>query len=57
MPFGGWATIGTVAGRMLEAGVLVVRKWLVAPESRMAQLLMVSVSVLIIFSKTEAVNA
>jgi hypothetical protein len=36
---------GTVVGVILEAGALVVRKWLVAPESRMAQLLMVAASV------------
>ncbi len=35
---------GTVAGMMLVAGALVVRKWFVAPESRMAQLLMVAAS-------------
>jgi hypothetical protein len=36
---------GTVAGMILKVGALVVRKWLVPPESRMAQLLMVAASV------------
>ena len=48
---------GTMAGMMLVAGALVVRKWLVAPESRMAQLLMVAVSVKIVFRRMEAASA
>ena len=48
---------GTVAGMMLVAGALVVRKWLVAPESRMAQLLMVAASVKIVFRRMEAASA
>ena len=45
-PFGRWAMRGTVAGTMLVAGASVVRKWLVAPESRIAHRLMVVASVL-----------
>jgi hypothetical protein len=41
--------IGEVVGRILMAGTSVVRKWLVAPESRMAHLLMVAAPVLIVF--------
>jgi hypothetical protein len=48
---------GTVDGMILEAGALVVRKWLVAPESRMAQLLMVAASVDIVLRSTEAASA
>ncbi len=36
-PFVRRATRGTVAVQMFVAGALVVRKWLVAPESRIAQ--------------------
>jgi hypothetical protein len=42
--------MGVVIGRILVAGALVVKKWLVAPESRMAHLFMVLASVLIVFS-------
>ncbi len=48
---------GTAAERMLVAGTLVVRKWLVAPESRMAHCLMVAVLVVMVLSKVEATNA
>ncbi len=48
---------GTVAGTMLVAGASVVRKWLVAPESRIAQCLMVLASVAILQKRTEAVSA
>ena len=48
---------GTVAGMMLEVGALVVRKWLVAPESRMDQLLMVAASANIVFKRMEAASA
>jgi hypothetical protein len=48
---------GTAAGRMLVAGTLVVRKWLVAPELRMAHCLMVAALVVMVFLKTEAANA
>jgi hypothetical protein len=49
--------MGTVVGSMFVAGALVVRKWLVALESRMAHHLMVAASVLIILRRIEAVRA
>jgi hypothetical protein len=49
--------MGMVVGRILVAGALVVNKWLVAPESRMAHLFMVLASVLIVFNRTEAARA
>ena len=48
---------GTAAGRMLVAGALVVRKWLVAPESRMAHCLIVVASVEMVLSRMEAAKA
>jgi hypothetical protein len=56
-PFGRRAIRGTVAGTMLVAGASVVRKWLVAPESRIAHCLMVVASVDIVRRRTEAVSA
>ena len=56
-PFRRWVMMGVVVGRILVAGASVVRKWLVAPESRMAHLLMVLASVLIVFKRTEAARA
>ena len=56
-PFGRRAMMGVVVGRILVAGASVVRKWLVAPESRMAHLLMVLASVLIVFNRIEAARA
>ena len=56
-PFGRRATMGVVVGRILVAGTWVVKKWLVAPESRMAHLFMVAASVLIVFNRTEAARA
>ncbi len=56
-PFGRRAMMGVVGGRILVSGASVIRKWLVAPESRMAHLLMVSASVLIVFKRTEAARA
>ena len=56
-PLGRRAMRGTVAGMMLEAGALVVRKWLVAPELRMAQLLMVVASVDIVLRRMVAASA
>ncbi len=53
-PLGRRAMRGTAAGRMLVAGALVVRKWLVVPESRMAHRLMVAVLVVMVLSRTEA---
>jgi len=49
--------MGMVVNSMFVAGALVVRKWLVAPESRMAHHLMVAASVLIILRRIEAVRA
>ncbi len=49
--------MGLVVGTMLVACALVVRKWLVAPESRMAHCLMVLALVLIVFNRTEAAKA
>ena len=48
---------GTAAGMMLVAGALVVRKWLVAPELRMAHCLMVAASVVIVLRRMEAARA
>ncbi len=49
--------IGVVVCRIFEAGASVVRKWLVAPESRMAQWLMVSASVVIVWRSVAAARA
>jgi hypothetical protein len=56
-PFGRRATRGTLAAHMLVAGALVVRKWFVAPESRIAHRLMVLASVEMVFRRTAAANA
>jgi hypothetical protein len=45
---------GTAAGTMLVAGALVVKKWLVAPESRMAHHFMVMALTLIVLRRMEA---
>ena len=42
---------------MLVAGAYVVRKWLVAPESRMTHCLMVAALVVIVLRRTEAASA
>jgi hypothetical protein len=47
---------GTSAGMMLVVGASVVRKWLVAPESRMAHRLMVVALVVIFLRRTEATS-
>ncbi len=49
--------MGMVAGMMFQEGALVVRKCLVAPESSIAQFLMVVASVLIILRRVVAANA
>jgi hypothetical protein len=36
-PFGNFARIGVAAGCMFVKGAVVVRKWLLAPESMIAQ--------------------
>ncbi len=56
-PFGMQAMRGTAARKMLVAGALVVRKWLVAPESRMAHHLMVAASNVIVLRRMEAARA
>ncbi len=48
---------GTSAGTMLVASASVVRKWLVAPESKMAHCLMVAASVVIVLRRMEVVSA
>jgi hypothetical protein len=48
---------GTSAGTMMMAGASVVRKWLVAPELRMAHCLMVAASVVIVLRRTETASA
>ncbi len=53
-PLGGRAMRGTVDRTMLMSFALVVRKWLVAPESRMAHCLMVAALTLIGLRRTEA---
>ena len=54
VPKGRRAMRGTSAGTMLVlVGASVVRKWLVAPESRMAHCLMVAASVVIVLRRTE----
>ncbi len=50
-------TRDTMARTMLVAGASVVRKWLVAPESRMAHRLMVAALSLIVLSRMKAVSA
>jgi hypothetical protein len=49
--------MGMAVGSMLVAGTLVVKKWFVAPESRMAHCLMVLASISIVLRKIEAARA
>jgi hypothetical protein len=49
--------MGMAVGNMFVACVLVMRKWLVAPESRMAHHLMVLASISIVLRRIEAVRA
>jgi hypothetical protein len=56
-PFARRVMRGTAARTMFVAGALVVKKWLVAPESRMAHCFMVAVSTLIILRRMEAARA
>jgi hypothetical protein len=44
-PFRRQGTMGKAVGNMFVAGALVMRKWLVAPELRMAHRLMVLASI------------
>jgi hypothetical protein len=57
LPLGRRAMRGTVSGMMLVAGALVVRKWLIAPEPRMAHCLMVAALVVIVLRRMEAARA
>ncbi len=57
LPFGRQVMMGMVVGRMLVAGVLIIRKWLLAPGSRMSHRLMVSASVLIVLRRIRAARA
>jgi hypothetical protein len=54
LPLGRQAMMGMAVGRMFVAGAEVVRKRLVAPESRMAHHLIMSASVVIIFRSNKA---
>ncbi len=56
-PFGRQAMRGTVARTMFVAGVLVVKKWLIAPESRMAHCFMMAALTLIVLRRMEAARA
>ena len=56
-PFGRQAMRGTAARTMFVAGSLVVKKWLVAPESRMAHHFMVAALTLIVLMRMEAARA
>ncbi len=56
-PFGRWAMRGTAARTMFVAGALVVKKWLVALESRMAHCFMVAASSLIVVRWMEVARA
>jgi hypothetical protein len=51
------AMMGTALGRMFVAGAEVVRKSLVAPESRMAHRLIVSAFVVLVFRSNKAARA
>jgi hypothetical protein len=53
-PFGRRAMRGTATRTMIVAGALVVKKWLVAPKSRMAYCFMVAASSLIVLRRMEA---
>ncbi len=57
VPVGKAGDEGTSVGMMLLVGASVVRKWLVAPESRMAHCLMVAALVVIVLRRTEAASA
>jgi hypothetical protein len=49
--------MGTAVGSMFVVGALVVRKWLVAPESMMVNCLMILVSISIVLTRIEAARA
>ncbi len=56
-PFGRRGMRGTAARTMFVAGVLVVKKWLVTPESRMAHCFMMAALTLIVLRRMEAERA
>ncbi len=56
-PFDRWAMRGTAARTMFVVGALVVKKWRVALESRMAHCFMVEASTLIVLRRMEAARA
>jgi hypothetical protein len=49
--------MGMAVGNMFVAGALVVRKWLLAPESRMSHHLMVLALISIVLRRIEATRA
>ena len=53
-PLGSWAMIGVDVGALCVVGALLVRKWLVAPESRIAHSLIVAALVLMVWSRVAA---
>jgi hypothetical protein len=55
--FGRRAIRGTAARTMFVAGALVVKKWLIALESRIAHCFMVAASTLIVLRRMEAARA
>ncbi len=55
--FGRRAMRGTAARTMFVAGESVVKKWLVAPESKMAHCFMVAALTLIVLRRMEATRA
>jgi hypothetical protein len=56
-PLGRQATMGTGLGRIFAARASVVRKWLVAPELRMAHHLIVLALVLIVLVRIKVASA
>ncbi len=56
-PLGSRAMMGLVVEVMLVVGAIDVRKWLVAPESRMAQFLRASMSTFTVQSRAAAARA
>jgi hypothetical protein len=56
-PFGRRVMRGTAARTMFVAGASVVKKWLIAPESRMAHRFMVAALTLIVLRRMEAAQA
>ncbi len=57
VPVGKAGNEGYICRYDVGGGAYVVRKWLVAPESRMAHRLMVAALVVIVLRRTEAASA